>query len=106
MAKHEFELATRRLRLRPLGASHVPRLHALWTDADVRRFLWDGEMKYGVEQRHMREIHASTDAANEASVRVLERLRFAVNRRATVNGLDTLFFKYGPVTTSETGHAG
>ena len=47
---------------------------------------------YGVERLHMREIRASTDPPNEASVRLLERLRFTLERRAVVGGLDTLFF--------------
>ena len=38
-------------------------------------------------------IRASTDAANEASVRVLEKLGFAQTRRATVDRLDTIFFE-------------
>lgn len=35
------ELRTSRLRLRPLEPADRAALHALWTDADVRRFLWD-----------------------------------------------------------------
>lgn len=38
-------------------------------------------------------IKASTDAANAASVRVLEKLGFAQTRRETINGLDTVFFE-------------
>jgi ribosomal-protein-alanine N-acetyltransferase len=174
----EYELATPRLRLRPLRASHIPALHALWIDADVRRFLWDGEIisrartaavvaesrrlfatgrrglwgawnrlggqlcgfggfwyfrdppelellfglerdswgqglatelaaaivEYGVGQLGMREIQASTDAANQPSVRVLERLGFSLNRRTTVNGLDTLFFKYDSAAKRDTAN--
>jgi ribosomal-protein-alanine N-acetyltransferase len=51
-------------------------------------------VSYGVEQLHMSEIRASTDAPNQPSVRVLERLGFTLERRAGVNGLDTLFFRY------------
>ena len=40
-------------------------------------------------------IRASTDAENEASVRVLEKLGFTPTRRATVNRLDTIFFERG-----------
>jgi len=36
-------LETDRLRLRPYRAADVDDLHRLWTDEDVRRFLWDGE---------------------------------------------------------------
>jgi ribosomal-protein-alanine N-acetyltransferase len=35
------ELTTARLRLRPCSAADVDALHALWTDPQVRRFLWD-----------------------------------------------------------------
>jgi RimJ/RimL family protein N-acetyltransferase len=34
-------LRTRRLVLRPCRADDVAALHALWTDRDVRRWLWD-----------------------------------------------------------------
>ena len=34
-------LATARLSLRPAEAADVDALHALWTDAEVRRYLWD-----------------------------------------------------------------
>lgn len=37
-----MELETERLRLTPVTMDDVDALHALWTDADVRRFLWDG----------------------------------------------------------------
>jgi [ribosomal protein S5]-alanine N-acetyltransferase len=161
-----FELETSRLWLRPFRPEDVPALHTLWTDADVRRFLWDDEIipmeqtaaivaeserlfsterrglwgawmrtdnalcgfggfwtfrdppelellyglgrtywgqglateiaravvEYGVDQLQMREIRASTDPPNEASVRALERLGFALERRAVAGGRDTLFF--------------
>ncbi len=35
-------LHTPRLRLRPFDAGDVDRLHAHWTNPDVRRYLWDG----------------------------------------------------------------
>src|SRR5262245_1619139 len=35
---------TPRLRLRPCTADDAPALHALWTEPDVRRHLWDGEV--------------------------------------------------------------
>jgi len=175
-----FELDTPRLRLPPFGTADVPALHDLWTDTDVRRFLWDGEIirldrtaavvaeserlfaterrglwgawtraggtlcgfaglwtfrdppelellyglgrahwgqgfateiaaaivEYAVEQLHMTEIRASTDAPNEASVCVLERLGFTLERRAIVGGLDTLFFTLHRLTSSELGSRG
>lgn len=38
------DLATPRLALRPLRPEDADGLHRLWTDEDVRRFLWDGEV--------------------------------------------------------------
>jgi len=40
----------------------------------------------------MPSIHASTDAANVASIRVLEKLGFTFARRGQVSGLDTVFY--------------
>jgi [ribosomal protein S5]-alanine N-acetyltransferase len=34
-------LNTGRMRLRPISSDDVDALHALWTDPDVRRYLWD-----------------------------------------------------------------
>ncbi len=39
-----YELDTERLRLTPFNMKHLSALHALWTDPDVRRYLWDGEV--------------------------------------------------------------
>lgn len=38
------ELETERLWLRPFTSGHLDDLHALWTDPEVRRYLWDGEV--------------------------------------------------------------
>ena len=38
------EILSERLSLRPVAVSDVEVLHALWTDEEVRRFLWDGEV--------------------------------------------------------------
>ncbi len=43
-------------------------------------------------ERGLRHIHASTDFANQASVNVLERLGFILERREQADGLDTLFY--------------
>lgn len=160
-------LATDRVHLRPLAADDADELHALWTDVDVRRYVFDGialsleqttsliaenvglfgtdgrglwvardridhsmvgiagfwffrdppelELLYAVERSRwgqgfateiaraiaeyalstlgLESIRASTDAANTASSRVLEKLGFELQRRATVGGLDTLFFQ-------------
>lgn len=167
MAMTMAGLGTERLRLSPVAASDAAELHALWTDADVRRHLWDGalippeqtaaivaeserlfaqhgyglwsardrthsalagfggfwyfrdppelELLYGVARPHWRRglaseiaravvdygadtlgltlIRASADATNVASARVLEKLGFAFERRATVAGIDTLFYE-------------
>jgi len=37
-----LEIETTRLRLRPYRQDDVDVLHRLWTDPDVRRYLWDG----------------------------------------------------------------
>jgi ribosomal-protein-alanine N-acetyltransferase len=37
-------LETERLRLSPFGVGDVDALHVLWTDPDVRRYLWDDEV--------------------------------------------------------------
>lgn len=34
-------METERLKLRPFASSDLDVLHALWTDPDVRRYLWD-----------------------------------------------------------------
>ncbi len=38
------ELSTERLVLRPFASDDVDALHALWTDREVRRYLFDGEV--------------------------------------------------------------
>jgi ribosomal-protein-alanine N-acetyltransferase len=48
---------------------------------------------YGFGPLDMPEIRASTDAANQQSVRVLEKLGFTLTRRAEVAGLDTVFYE-------------
>jgi ribosomal-protein-alanine N-acetyltransferase len=34
-------ITTSRLRMRPLSAADVDEMHQLWTDPDVRKYLWD-----------------------------------------------------------------
>lgn len=163
----EQELTTERLVLRPLAGDDVDRLHALWADEPVRRFLWDGRvipldetraivaesgrlfrerglglwaireragddllgvtgywyfrtppslellfavaaphwrrgiateasrsvLAYGFHTLGFRVIAASTDVANAASVRVLEKLGMSLRRRESVDGLDTVFYE-------------
>jgi [ribosomal protein S5]-alanine N-acetyltransferase len=47
---------------------------------------------YGIRELHMRTIRASTDEANSSSRRLLEDLGFVLERRATVGGLETVFY--------------
>jgi ribosomal-protein-alanine N-acetyltransferase len=153
--------------MRPVVADDAAELHALWTSAGVRRFLWDDEIiapartaeaiamserlfrerRYGLWMARQRGserligfgglwlfrdppeiellygtaesgwgqgygpeiaraivdycftvvgmsvIVASSDAANTASIRVLDKLGFQETRRAEVGGLDTTFFE-------------
>lgn len=39
-----FELTTPRIQLRPCKADDIDALHRLWTDSDVRKYLWDDEI--------------------------------------------------------------
>jgi len=48
---------------------------------------------YGFTELQMPMIRASTDAANAASIRVLEKLGFSLVNRATIAKLDTLFYE-------------
>jgi RimJ/RimL family protein N-acetyltransferase len=49
-------------------------------------------IRYGFESLDFGAIEASTDVANAASVRVLDKLGMSFRRRAVVEGLDTLFY--------------
>jgi RimJ/RimL family protein N-acetyltransferase len=160
------EMTSGRLSLRPIGPADVPALHRLWTDARVRRFLWDGKvvslehtagiveqhnrlceacgfgiwgvrardatelvgftgywhvhtppslerlfgvaadhwhrgiatessrwvMRYGFEALDFGTIEASTDVANAASVRVLEKLGMSCRQCAMRDALDMVFY--------------
>ena len=55
-------IETERLRLRPATEADVDVLHCIWTDPDVRRYLWDDRV---IE----REVAAKVVAANEADWR-------------------------------------
>jgi ribosomal-protein-alanine N-acetyltransferase len=49
-------------------------------------------IRYGFEVLRFRAIEASTDVANRASVKVLEKLGMFFQRRAVIDGLDTVFY--------------
>lgn len=160
------EIKTERLRLRPLTANDVEALHEIWTDAGVRKYLWDDEvisreetasiiekslkyfraggfglcavslldedrvigfcgywffheppqlellygiitdqwgkgfapeaaqamLQYGFEKLSFQEVLASTDGANTASVRVMEKLGMRCSKRKDCDGLDIIFY--------------
>lgn len=50
-------------------------------------------LRYGFDVLGFASIQGSTDAANIASVRLMERLGMRFQQRAVVGGLDTLFFR-------------
>lgn len=50
-------------------------------------------VSYARDALGWRELRASTDGGNAASVRVLEKLGFRFERRAVVGGLDTMFYQ-------------
>jgi ribosomal-protein-alanine N-acetyltransferase len=49
-------------------------------------------IRYGFEQLSFDRIEASTDAPNEASIRVMEKAGMKFERRACMQGLDTIFY--------------
>ncbi len=49
-------------------------------------------VRYGFEELEFSEVWASTDAPNVASVSVLEKAGLRFERRAVVDGLETLFY--------------
>ncbi len=49
-------------------------------------------IRYGFEELEFSEVRASTDAPNAASARVLEKAGLQFERRAVVDGLETLFY--------------
>lgn len=49
-------------------------------------------IRFAFETLGMPAVHASTDAPHRASVRVMEKLNMTFDRRAEVDGLDTLFY--------------
>jgi [ribosomal protein S5]-alanine N-acetyltransferase len=161
-----LEIKTQRLKLRPLTMDDLDALHQIWTDAGVRKYLWDDEvisleetasvieksveyfrargfglcavlplddnriigfcgywffheppqlellygiitdqwgkgfapeaanamLQYGFEHLGFQEVLASTDGANAASVRVMEKLGMSFSKRKDSNGLDTIFY--------------
>ena len=56
-------LTTARMRLRPISPDDVDALHALWTDPDVRRYLWDDRI---IPRETVEEIVARSLATFES----------------------------------------
>jgi RimJ/RimL family protein N-acetyltransferase len=55
-------IETARLRLRPYVEGDLDALHRLWTDADVRRYLWDDKtIDRATAEETMRDSMRSTD---------------------------------------------
>ena len=50
-------------------------------------------MRYGFDVQGFESIDASTDVANLASIRVLEKLGMTLRERRTIDGLDTVFYR-------------
>ena len=75
-----------------------PELELLYGVADQHRKQGYGReiahavVDYGFRVLGMTAIRASTDTAHAESRRLLEDLGFAMERRATVGGLDTVFY--------------
>jgi ribosomal-protein-alanine N-acetyltransferase len=57
-------------------------------------------MTYCFDSLHMPAVRASTDEANAASRRVLEKLGFACVRRVTLGGLSTAFYERPQIASS------
>ena len=60
---------------------------------------------FGFERLGLEYVVASTDAPNIASIRVMDRAGMKFDRRETIDGLDTIYYRldrkdYGPVTPS------
>jgi ribosomal-protein-alanine N-acetyltransferase len=75
-----------------------PELELLYAvgDDDVKhgygREIARAVVEYGFRERRMATIRASTDAGHADSQRLLEDLKFTLDRSATVDGLDTVFY--------------
>ena len=57
--KSDFVVETERLHLAPFTQTDVDALHALWTDPDVRRYLWDDIV---IPRSKAEEIVAASEA--------------------------------------------
>jgi [ribosomal protein S5]-alanine N-acetyltransferase len=166
MTSRSFHPETQRLCLRPIAPDDIDSLHQLWTDPEVRRFLWDDEtipreqvaeiveasrqlfehhgfglwgvfsrsdnqligfcgfwhfhtppeleliygiapdrwrqglateaaqaiIQYGFTELGFDRISASTDAANESSIRVMQKLGMHLSRRSPSSESNLVFY--------------
>jgi Acetyltransferase (GNAT) domain len=95
-------IATDRLSLRPFTQDDVDVLHAVWTDPDVRRYLWDDiviprERAVDVVRSHLESVAASgigywvVHTAEDKPVIGRERKKFACTKiRSPDNSLTAL----------------
>ena len=58
-------------------------------------------MRYGFEELKFERIEASTDAANLASSRVMEKAGMTFWKRETKNGLDTIYYSISRETSDK-----
>jgi RimJ/RimL family protein N-acetyltransferase len=59
-------LETRRLALRPCALSDLDALHRLWTDADIRRYLWDDVVIS--RERAAQTLQEALDSASQSGI--------------------------------------
>jgi ribosomal-protein-alanine N-acetyltransferase len=101
-------LNTGRMRLRPISTGDVDALHTLWTDPDVRRYLWDDRIipRETVEQIVAQSL-ATFDAdgfgyfALELQDRADELIGFCGHRRADIEGQIELLYGIHPAYWGE-----
>jgi ribosomal-protein-alanine N-acetyltransferase len=101
-------LNTPRMRLRPISPEDVDALHALWTDPDVRRYLWDDRI---IPRETVEEIVAQSLAtfesegygffALELQDQAGDLIGFCGHRRADVEGQIELLYGIHPTYWGE-----
>jgi ribosomal-protein-alanine N-acetyltransferase len=95
----------------PTGSPNLSAFGGLWPFRDppqlellygVAEHLWgrgyatevaQAVIEYCFDSLNLPLVRASTDVANVASIRVLEKLGFVLMYRSTVGGLDTVFYE-------------
>lgn len=61
-------------------------------------------LKYGFEELSLSRIEGSTDTANQASSRVMEKAGMSFWKRETTNGLDTIYYAINREVFNQTIH--